>query len=77
MKPLTIGCTVVFCQKCRSGCVDLVGWISDTVCELRCVNCGNETRVDGFTFGRYMGDDDARVREAARVDAIFVPAVRP
>ena len=58
--------SVVFCLKCQSEKVDVIGWSSRTVATLRCCSCGHQTEVDGFTVGRVFATNNAEGRAVER-----------
>lgn len=44
--------SIIFCIKCESELVDVVGWLDGETADLKCRNCKHETTVRGFTLGR-------------------------
>lgn len=69
--------TVIFCAKCKSTLVDIVGLkegLYEGWTDVRCSSCGNQASVEStFTFGRFgftAGERGvAEVLEEARKDA--------
>lgn len=43
---------VLFCLKCGSSRVDVIGWKGQFHAEIRCFHCGNVGTLLGFTIGR-------------------------
>ena len=42
---------LIFCSRCNSQSVDVYGWRGD-VAQVRCMTCGQEGRMEGFSLGR-------------------------
>lgn len=44
---------IIFCQNCGSHLVDVYGWErKNDTSEIRCAECGNSTKLKGFTIGK-------------------------
>jgi hypothetical protein len=72
---------VIFCARCRSSKVDVIGW-EGSVATFRCSACDHEARVEGFTLGRVFADEvgiprAAAVLKAAQEDRVFPPGQGP
>ena len=42
---------LIFCSRCNSQQVDVYGWRGE-VAQVRCMTCGQEGRMEGFSLGR-------------------------